>query len=380
VLGVGWAAPCSLYDSDRCPYCARARIVLAEKDVEYETVMIDLSNRPDWLYEKNPLGKVPVLEEDSFVLPESEVIMEYLEERYPEPALLPADPAARAQVRLAIHRFDTNLGDAYYAFRRGEDRAEDRLAHCLSGMERGLVEWPLEYGLADTLTPLVDPPSTCSASTCRYPALEERLGERLNGPRSPPSSCRRRIVEMNIVFLHALPFDGRMWAPQVEAFDHETSAPTLYGLGSSFDDWALGCLQTVPGRFVAVGASMGGYTACAIARLAPERLAGLACSSARARTPTRQSARRSARNGSGSRRRTEAGASWQAAAKNFFAPGRRTKWSRRRTGSPSSSSRTTWSARLRPSATGPIDRGGDEWAAAARRGRRCRPADPARRL
>ena len=59
--------------------------------------MIDLSNRPDWLYEKNPLGKVPVLEEDSFVLPESEVIMEYLEERYPEPALLPADPAARAR-------------------------------------------------------------------------------------------------------------------------------------------------------------------------------------------------------------------------------------------------------------------------------------------
>src|SRR6185437_11467109 len=139
----------TLYDADRCPYCARARIVLAEKDVEYETVTIDLSSRPDWLYEKNPIGKVPVLEEDAFLLPESDVIMEYLDERYPEPALLPADPAARALVRLAIFRFDTNLGDAYYAFRRGEDRADEWLAHCLGAMERATVDWPYAYGLTD---------------------------------------------------------------------------------------------------------------------------------------------------------------------------------------------------------------------------------------
>jgi len=139
----------TLYDADRCPYCARVRIVLAEKDVEYETVTIDLRDRPDWLYDKNPLGKVPVLEEDAFVLPESDVIMEYLEERYPEPALLPADPAARALVRLAIFRFGTNLGDAYYAFRRGEDGAADRLAHCLAVMDANVPEWPLDYGLAD---------------------------------------------------------------------------------------------------------------------------------------------------------------------------------------------------------------------------------------
>ena len=88
---------------------------------------------------------------------------------------------------------------------------------------------------------------------------------------------------MKIAFLHALPFDGRMWAPQLEAFaDHETHAPTLYGFGSSFDEWALGVLQEVPGRFVAVGASMGGYTGCAIARLAPERLEGLVLVGSRA--------------------------------------------------------------------------------------------------
>src|SRR5580765_5578402 len=136
----------TLYDADRCPYCARVRILLAEKGIEYETVVVDLDDRPSWIYEKNPLGRVPVLEEDAFVLPESAVIMEYLEERYPEPALLPADPAARALVRLAIERFDNALGDAYYAFRRGDDGARDRLDHCLSYLGRhvdgefGLVE------------------------------------------------------------------------------------------------------------------------------------------------------------------------------------------------------------------------------------------------
>jgi glutathione S-transferase len=139
----------TLYDADRCPYCARVRIVLAEKEVEYETVTIDLSERPEWIYEKNPLGKVPILEEDTFILPESDVIMQYLEERYPEPALTPADPAARARVRLAIHQFDTNLGDAYYAFRRREDGADERLEHCLEAMDRAVPAWPLPYGLAD---------------------------------------------------------------------------------------------------------------------------------------------------------------------------------------------------------------------------------------
>lgn len=115
----------TLYDAERCPYCARARIALAEKGIEHEVVAIDLSDRPPWLYEKNPLGKVPVIEEDAFVLPESAVIMEYLDERYPEPPLLPADPAARGLARLRVWRFDDLLGDDYYAFRRGEDNELD---------------------------------------------------------------------------------------------------------------------------------------------------------------------------------------------------------------------------------------------------------------
>jgi glutathione S-transferase len=110
----------TLYDAARCPYCARVRIVLAEKGIPYEPVEIDLKNRPGWIYEKNATGRVPVIEEDTFVLPESHLIMDYLEERYPEPALAPADPAQRALERLRIDRFDDTLGDDYYAFRRGE--------------------------------------------------------------------------------------------------------------------------------------------------------------------------------------------------------------------------------------------------------------------
>jgi glutathione S-transferase len=142
----------TLYDADRCPYCARVRIVLAEKGVPYETVVVDLDDRPAWIYEKNPLGKVPVLEEGAFVLPESVVIMEYLEERYPEPPLRPADPAERAAGRLLVERFD-RLSRPYYALRRGDDDARPRLDAELAGLDALLSSRPFltgrEFGLAD---------------------------------------------------------------------------------------------------------------------------------------------------------------------------------------------------------------------------------------
>ncbi len=127
-----------LYDAAACPYCARVRIVLAEKALDYETVEIDLRDRPAWIYDLNPIGRVPILD-DGFVLPESAVIMEYLEERYPEPALLPADLGARARARLAVFRFDELLGDDYYAFRRGEPNALERAARRAAGRAQPLL-------------------------------------------------------------------------------------------------------------------------------------------------------------------------------------------------------------------------------------------------
>jgi glutathione S-transferase len=142
----------TLYDADRCPYCARVRIALAEKGIEYETVEIDLDDRPSWIYEKNPLGRVPVIEEDVFVLPESAVINEYLEERYPEPALWPADSAERAFGRLLVFRFD-QLSKPYYALRREEEGAHERLDAELAKLNAVLGAQPYlsgrQYGLAD---------------------------------------------------------------------------------------------------------------------------------------------------------------------------------------------------------------------------------------
>ena len=142
----------TLYDADRCPYCARVRIVLAEKGLQYETVVIDLEDRPAWIYEKNPLGRVPVLEEDTFVLAESAVINEYLENRYPEPALWPADPAERALGRMLVFRFD-ELSRPYYALRRGEEGAGERFDAALAELD-GLLEQQRfltgrGFGLAD---------------------------------------------------------------------------------------------------------------------------------------------------------------------------------------------------------------------------------------
>jgi len=142
----------TLYDAPRCPYCARVRIVLAEKQVEYEAIEVDLDDRPAWIYEKNATGRVPVIEEDGWVLPESAVIMEYLEERYPEPALLALDPAERALARLWIFRHD-ELTRPYYALRRGEEGAAQRLDAELAKLDAALVarRWlgGLSYGLAD---------------------------------------------------------------------------------------------------------------------------------------------------------------------------------------------------------------------------------------
>lgn len=143
----------TLYDAARCPYCARVRIVVAEKGIPVDAVAIDLERRPDWLYEKNPpAGRVPVLEEGGWVLPESAVICEYLDERYPEPPLLPADPAERAAARFVVFRFD-DLGKPYYAVRRGEDGAIPRLGQALTWLEQLLGARPWltggAFGLAD---------------------------------------------------------------------------------------------------------------------------------------------------------------------------------------------------------------------------------------
>jgi pimeloyl-ACP methyl ester carboxylesterase len=101
---------------------------------------------------------------------------------------------------------------------------------------------------------------------------------------------------VNVLLLHAWPLDETMWAPQLEpirAAGHEPLTPRLYDRGGSIDGWAAQLLDEVEGPFVAVGASMGGYCALALARRASERVPGLALvgSKAAADPPERKAIR-----------------------------------------------------------------------------------------
>ncbi|MEW6297885.1 MAG: glutathione S-transferase family protein [Thermodesulfobacteriota bacterium] len=92
-----------LYDFPQSPYCQKVRLVLAEKDLSYEKIFIDLTKNeqkaPDFL-RLNPYGKVPVLIDEDEVIYDSTIINEYLEDEYPHPPLLPATSGGRARARM----------------------------------------------------------------------------------------------------------------------------------------------------------------------------------------------------------------------------------------------------------------------------------------
>jgi glutathione S-transferase len=94
-----------LYDFKSSPNCQRVKIVLAEKNLPYEIMPVDLRAKeqrtPEYL-KLNPYGKVPVLTDDGTVLYESCIINEYLEEKYPSPPLMPKDPGQKAKARILI--------------------------------------------------------------------------------------------------------------------------------------------------------------------------------------------------------------------------------------------------------------------------------------
>lgn len=95
----------TLYSGAKDPYSHRVRIVLAEKGVTYEVVNVDNSVKAqEELAEVNPYGSVPTLVDRDLVLYRSEIIMEYLDERFPHPPLMPVYPVAKGRSRLMIYR------------------------------------------------------------------------------------------------------------------------------------------------------------------------------------------------------------------------------------------------------------------------------------
>jgi len=109
-----------LYDFKSSPNCQRVKVVLAEKNLPYEIVSIDLTKKeqknPDYL-KMNPYGKVPVLTDDSTELYESLIINEYLEEKYPNPPLMPKDPAKKAKGRILVDYGMAHFDSAYQKLR-----------------------------------------------------------------------------------------------------------------------------------------------------------------------------------------------------------------------------------------------------------------------
>jgi len=96
----------TLYSGSTDIYSHQVRIVLAEKGVNYEVLDVDPENKPEDLADLNPYNAVPTLVDRDLVLYEAQIIMEYLDERFPHPPLMPVYPVSRARSRLMIHRIE----------------------------------------------------------------------------------------------------------------------------------------------------------------------------------------------------------------------------------------------------------------------------------
>ncbi|ASR91052.1 MULTISPECIES: glutathione S-transferase N-terminal domain-containing protein [Alcaligenes] len=98
-----------LYSGTTCPFSQRCRFVLFEKGMDFEIRDIDLYNKPEDIAVMNPYGQVPILVERDLILYESNIINEYIDERFPHPQLMPADPTMRARTRLFLYNFEKEL-------------------------------------------------------------------------------------------------------------------------------------------------------------------------------------------------------------------------------------------------------------------------------
>jgi RNA polymerase-associated protein len=98
----------TLFSKPTCIHSHRTRLVLAEKNINIEIVNVDGPELPEDLMDLNPYHTVPTLVDRDLVLYDSRVIIEYLDERFPHPPLMPVDPVTRAQFRLALFRIETD--------------------------------------------------------------------------------------------------------------------------------------------------------------------------------------------------------------------------------------------------------------------------------
>lgn len=116
----------TLYSGTTDPFSQRCRIVLFEKGMDFQIIDVDVFNKPEDLAVMNPYNKVPVLVERDLILSESNIINEYIDERFPHPQLMPADPVMRARARLFLHRFESELFCHIDVIEHGVQKAADK--------------------------------------------------------------------------------------------------------------------------------------------------------------------------------------------------------------------------------------------------------------
>ena len=143
-----------LYESPTSSNCQRVKIVLEEKKLPYETVRIDLKKGeqkyPDYL-KINPYGKVPAILDGDTVVYESCIIAEYLDDKYPEPALMPKDPARRAQIRIltdygVLHLFTTHRAVRDELAKPEAERRPEVVAEAKQNLRKLLLRFDEEMG------------------------------------------------------------------------------------------------------------------------------------------------------------------------------------------------------------------------------------------
>ncbi|GAA3541796.1 MULTISPECIES: stringent starvation protein SspA [Zobellella] len=136
-------------------YSHQARIVLAEKGVSVEISQVELDNLPEDMLELNPYGTVPTLVDRELVLYESRIIMEYLDERFPHPPLMPVYPVARGSSRLMMHRIEQDWYSLVSRIQRNDkaDEARKELREALLAIAPVFAEYPYfmseEFSLVD---------------------------------------------------------------------------------------------------------------------------------------------------------------------------------------------------------------------------------------
>jgi stringent starvation protein A len=116
----------TLYSGTTDPFSQRCRIVLFEKGMDFQIIDVDVDNMPEDIAVMNPYNRVPVLVERDLVLHEANIINEYIDERFPHPQLMPADPVMRGRARLFLHRFENELFSQIHIIEGSGKREADK--------------------------------------------------------------------------------------------------------------------------------------------------------------------------------------------------------------------------------------------------------------